>query len=102
MEDKIILNHKALKCDHCDYRDDTVERYQYESMINRACLQCGENLLTLEDYNNVLVLEQAVRMTNNLSEEQIAEMTAGISKETEEKLKTWLVDTHKDITFTEK
>jgi len=99
MEDKVILNHKGLKCDHCDYRDDTVERYQYESMINRACPECGENLLTLEDYNNVLVLENAVKSVNSFTEEEANSIIDGLSDEEKSKMENWMINLHKGIKF---
>ena len=42
----------GLKCDNpeCDYRDDTVNFEEYESRIDSSCPDCGENLLTQEDY----------------------------------------------------
>lgn len=52
-----MLNISGLKCDHCDYRDDTIKRTDYEKYINYACPHCGHSMLTLADYNAVLKIE---------------------------------------------
>lgn len=103
MENKAELKVQGLQCDNtlCDYVDMSILREDYEKYIDSPCPKCGENLLTLEDYNNVLILEEAVRLTNTMSEEQINEITKNISAEQEEEIKNFLINTHKNITFTE-
>ena len=54
------IKYSGLKCDAegCSYIDGTVERKDFELSINKPCHNCGGNLLTLEDYFNVLILEE--------------------------------------------
>lgn len=99
--ENVVIKAMGLKCDYCDYRDMTVAREDYESRINSKCPECGENLLTYEDYQNVLRLEEAVRLTNLMSPEEIKNLTKGFSKDEVEEKKTWIADTHKGIKFTE-
>ena len=40
-----------LKCDHCTYRDNSVTFDQYKDSIGRPCPECGNSLLTQEDYD---------------------------------------------------
>ena len=40
----------GLKCDNCNFRDDDVKFSEYKDSVGRACPECGESLLTQEDY----------------------------------------------------
>ena len=40
------INIYGLKCDYCDYRDDSVKFSEYEENIGKPCPNCGNNLLT--------------------------------------------------------
>jgi phage FluMu protein Com len=53
-----ILTVKGIKCDHCDWRNLTVERADYKDWLNRPCPKCGANLLTQADYDAVCDLEK--------------------------------------------
>jgi hypothetical protein len=44
----------GIKCDHCDYRDDSVKFSEYPAYIDKQCPLCYHNLLTLDDYTNCL------------------------------------------------
>jgi len=46
-----MLNISGIKCDHCDFKDETVEFKDYGLWLNKPCPKCGENLLTREDYD---------------------------------------------------
>lgn len=52
---QVGLISNGLKCDNveCDWSDKTIELEDYKENINKKCPNCGENVLTLEDYNNV-------------------------------------------------
>lgn len=54
------LNITGLKCDHCDYRDDSVQFSDFATSIGKPCPDCGESLLTQEDYNQCLRLYATV------------------------------------------
>lgn len=42
----------GLKCDYCDYRDDSVPYSDYPASIGKPCPKCGESLLTQEEYED--------------------------------------------------
>lgn len=85
------IKYSGLKCDYCDFKDPDVAREQYEESINRKCPKCGENLLTLEDYTYVIILENAVKEAEKIK-----------IKEKDGEIKTFEVDLHKGIKFKEK
>ena len=41
----------GLKCDFCDYKDDSIKYEDYPNWINKPCPICGHSLLTQEDYD---------------------------------------------------
>lgn len=51
MPDVITIH--GIKCDHCSWRDDTVQVDNYPNYIGRPCPICGHNLLTKRDYKRV-------------------------------------------------
>jgi hypothetical protein len=67
-DNKVTLIGSGIKCDHCTYRDDSVLSSDYINWLNKPCPECGENLLTEADFNSFLVLEQAVKMVNEMPE----------------------------------
>lgn len=48
--------YNGLKCDNkeCNWIDNTITEEQYPDYINATCPCCGETLLTIETYENVL------------------------------------------------
>lgn len=62
------MNLKAigLKCDHCTYKDMTVESKDYKNNINKLCPKCGNSLLTQEDYDYFCKVEKWVNRLNML------------------------------------
>ncbi len=102
MKENVEVKIEGLKCDNasCNYRDDSVKREDYEKHINSECPKCGENLLTEADYNNVLILEQAVVLTNLMSAEEIEAFTGALNI-TDGQAKSFIVNLHGDITFRE-
>lgn len=92
----VELNIYGLKCDNasCDYEDMSVPREDYEQSIGKPCPKCGESLLTQEDYDKVLLMEESVRITNLFSPEQIEEMTANISEEDAVKIREYMTTIH--------
>lgn len=73
-----IIKQSGIKCDNasCDYRDDTVQQDQYESLVNKPCPKCGENLLTEEDFANSQMLMLVAYFMNTLTPEEIEDMAA--------------------------
>lgn len=81
MKDKVEIEDGGLLCDNinCDYHDTTILYKDYKDWINRPCPKCGENLLTLEDYNRSVLIHKTVEMYNSLTEEEKAEMKKSTS-----------------------
>jgi len=52
----------GIKCDVCDWRDDSVRLEDYPKYVNAECPKCGQNLLTVEDYKNV---QRLVKIASN-------------------------------------
>ena len=52
----MMANISGLKCDNpdCDYKDDTIDSVDYEQHIDKPCPDCGESLLTQDDYDKVM------------------------------------------------
>lgn len=40
----------GIKCDHCTYRDNSVQYKDYPKYLYRPCPECGHSLLTEGDY----------------------------------------------------
>lgn len=60
------LKISGLKCDYCQYRDDNVKFSEYKKSIDRKCPECGENLLTKEEYDKCIKLDNRVKIFNNI------------------------------------
>lgn len=112
MESNIDLSSGGLQCDNvnCDFIDHSIPSADYDNWINRPCPKCGENLLTLEDFLNVRLLEKQVAWINSLTKEQIDELAkhvdikaipfmADLKEEDLDKTMSVQIDTHKGITF---
>lgn len=54
------LTISGLKCDYCDYRDESVQFSEYQESINKPCPECGQSLLTEKEYNNCLAMYKRV------------------------------------------
>lgn len=52
-----VIEITGIKCDNaqCDYRDDSVKFDEYPQWVNKPCPECGENLLTQENYDACLI-----------------------------------------------
>lgn len=64
MKDALELNIYGIKCDVCDFKDETVKVEEYEQWLNKPCPKCGANLLTEADFNNVKMLMEFTKMAN--------------------------------------
>lgn len=53
---KIGFEISGLKCDYCDYRDDSVPFSDYPKSIGRTCPKCGNILLTKKEYDDCIKL----------------------------------------------
>lgn len=73
----------TIECDNleCDY-ETLIPQELIETMIDKPCPKCGENLLTQEDYEDsrevVEAMKTMVDVINSMSEEELEEMTKDI------------------------
>lgn len=90
----IELKESGLQCDNsnCDWKDMTIPHTDYKKYIDHPCPNCGESILTEEDFKLSEAFHFAVDLINNLSEEAINELYSNInntnlfSEELKEKL----------------
>lgn len=66
MKETLELNITGIKCDVCDYRDDTVEFKDYPNWLNKPCPKCGNNLLALKDYESCLRIMSGAKIVNKI------------------------------------
>ncbi|GLY11382.1 hypothetical protein [Pseudobacillus badius] len=66
MNDAIKLNIYGIKCDACDFGDSSVKVEDYPEWVNKPCPECGANLLTEADYNNVKMLMRSAKIANSV------------------------------------
>ena len=57
----------GIKCDACDYRDETVTVESYPEWLNRPCPKCGANLLTQGDFDAVTAILANIRWFNTIA-----------------------------------
>lgn len=58
MKDILTVKISGIRCDNpeCDYDNADVQVEDYINWVNKPCPKCNSNLLTENDYNNVLFL----------------------------------------------
>jgi inhibitor of KinA sporulation pathway (predicted exonuclease) len=54
----------GIKCDNCDYRDDSVPFEDYQKYLNKECPKCKSNLLTQSDFDLCNKIVKYTRMYN--------------------------------------
>lgn len=69
----------GLNCDNCDFSDDSIKLEDYEGSIGMPCPNCGESLLTKEDYESVMDMVRAVEVLNTFSEDDLDRISANLS-----------------------
>ena len=74
MEKNIEITETGLRCDNCDWKDKTIPYEKYVAYINSPCLECGENILTEEDYQLSVNIHTAMDFINSLSKEELIEL----------------------------
>jgi hypothetical protein len=67
----------GLNCDNpdCDWSDGTIPCSDYEKWVNKPCPECGENLLTEEDFNKTTQLMDAINVINSMTPEELEELS---------------------------
>ena len=83
MENNIEVNIRGIKCDNptCDYEDMTVPFEKYAEYLNKPCPKCESVLLNQEDYDECIMIYQLTHSLNQISTEQLAEMTKNFTEE---------------------
>lgn len=91
-KDNIELIGSGLKCDNpkCDWTDDSVSLSELDKWINAKCPKCNEVVLTFEDYERAMMLEIMVNVINDMSPEEIEELTKNKKIDTDEEFKNLL------------
>ncbi len=76
MEKNVEVQSSGLKCDNtnCDYDDSTVKFEDLSKWVDKPCPKCGENLLTLEDFQRAEILMKTVDLVNSISPELFGQM----------------------------
>lgn len=71
MDKRIELTENGLKCDNpkCNWSDGSILFKDIYKHINDECPKCGENVLTVEDYNRLTDFLRFVDEINNMPDE---------------------------------
>lgn len=69
----------GLKCDNpvCDWKEETIKVADLKDWINAKCPKCNQNVLTLEDYNNTMLVMATADLLNKFTIEELEEMSKG-------------------------
>jgi len=54
----------GIKCDCCDFKDDSIQFEDYPEWLNKPCPKCGANLLTQADFDTT---QKLARMIDNIN-----------------------------------
>lgn len=89
MEQNVEIKAGGLKCDNpkCDWWDDTISTETYSQWINKPCPKCGDNLLTLEDFQRAEQLLAVAHLMNSMPKELLESLSNLTPEETIEALK---------------
>jgi len=55
------INISGLKCDNCEWRNDTIQFEDYPANIGKPCPHCGNNLLTQQEFDHCLAMTKKVK-----------------------------------------
>lgn len=105
MGKRVEFERGGLVCDSptCDWEDKSISMDDYPKYLNAACPKCGENILTEEDYINVLRLVDIVDFVNGLSDKEMEKLRElpefkGLDLELEENgMYSMTINTHKEL-----
>lgn len=64
---------KGVKCDHCPWK---LEIDDISGWVNKPCPDCGQNVLTQEDYVEWAKIKFAMDMINSMSDEDFEKFDA--------------------------
>lgn len=88
----IQVQSTGIKCDNpnCDYKDESVKFEDFEEWLNKPCPECGWNLLTNEDFENIKDLFTIINHVNSL---EISE------SDKNDEMVTMQISTHKKLSI---
>jgi len=49
---------EGIKCDFCDFKNENIRGEEYFSYVNKPCPICGKALLTVEDFEVAIKIEE--------------------------------------------
>ena len=80
----IEFKENGLVCDNteCDWANPTIKDSELEEWIDVACPDCGDNVLTMEDYHNYKILMIMVDGINDIDPNTLTQMTKKIDIKT--------------------
>ena len=83
MENNVQFNCGGIKCDNpsCDWEDQEATLEDYKKWIGKGCPKCGENVLTEEDYNNVMLIKKISEQINKIPKDVLHSMNESIDPE---------------------
>ena len=58
------INISGIKCDNCDYQDDSAKFEDYPIYLNKPCPLCGAPLLTQKDLDS---LKRLIKIQNTIN-----------------------------------
>lgn len=96
---KSYMEIEGLVCDApgCGWEDKTITFDDYEECVNMACPDCGENVLTEEDFNQCKQMAEMIEMMNMYSQKDLETITKNAMAEMDPDQMDNVLDTMNDL-----
>lgn len=84
MKEVIQIRTGGLKCDNksCNWKDTSIPFEEFSNWVNASCPKCGEIVLSVKDFENVVKVNTIVSMFNSMTEEQLQVFGINLDSET--------------------
>lgn len=71
----------GLKCDNinCNWEDMSIPIEDYVNWVNKPCPECGDVVLTEDDFNKTNQIMNAIKTINSISPEELEKLSLGAS-----------------------
>lgn len=56
-----------VKCDKCNYKEENIQFNELSKYVNKPCPKCGDVLVTIEEYNTLLFINNSIKNINKIS-----------------------------------
>jgi hypothetical protein len=91
-KDNIEIIGSGLKCDNpkCDWNDESIANSELDKWINAKCPKCNEVVLTFEDYERAMMLDIMVKVINDMTPEEIEQLSKHEKIDTDEDFRNHL------------